>query len=65
MQIMIASALLSGFLKANVDDYIGGFAGQACALVKDIRPAGEILQEIVSEAADILKTRLPVSIAVE
>lgn len=65
MQIMIASALLSGFLKANIDDYIGGFAGQACGLIKEIKPAGEVLLDMVEEAADILTLKLPESVTVE
>lgn len=65
MQIMIASALLSGFIQANIDDYIGGFAGQACGLIKEIKPAGEVLEEMVAEAADILSLKLPESVTVE
>lgn len=64
MQIMIASALLSGFIQANIDDYIGGFAGQACGLINEIKPAGEVLEEMVAEAADILSSKLPESVTV-
>ena len=58
LQIMISSALLSGFIQANVDDYIGGFAGQASGMIKEIKPASEVLEDMVAEAADIL-TKLP------
>ena len=58
IQIMISSALLSGFIQANVDDYIGGFAGQASGMIKEIKPAREVLEDMVEEAADIL-TKLP------
>ena len=54
LQIMISSALLAGFIQANVDDYIGGFAGQASGMIKEIKPAREILEDMVEEAADIL-----------
>jgi len=54
LQIMISSALLSGFIQANVDDYIGGFAGQASGMIKEIKPAREILEDMVEETADIL-----------
>lgn len=59
MQIMISSALLSAFIEANVDDYIGGFAGQASGMIKEIKPAGEVLKDLVDEAVDILTTKLP------
>jgi NAD(P)H-dependent flavin oxidoreductase YrpB (nitropropane dioxygenase family) len=56
IQIMISSALLRGFIQANVDDYIGGFAGQACGMIKEIKPAGEVLEDMVAEAADIINS---------
>jgi NAD(P)H-dependent flavin oxidoreductase YrpB (nitropropane dioxygenase family) len=64
-QILIASALLRGFIEIDADAYIGGFAGQASVFVKDIRPAGEVLQEIVGEAVDILTRKLPENVAAE
>jgi len=65
MQILIASALLSGFIQANQDDYIGGFAGQVSGLIKEIKPAGEVLKDMVEEAADILTKKLPESVTAE
>jgi nitronate monooxygenase len=64
IQIMISSALLRGFIEANVDDYIGGFAGQACAMIKEIKPAAEVLDDMVAEAADII-TGLPEKVTVK
>jgi nitronate monooxygenase len=58
IQIMISSALLRSFIQANVDDYIGGFAGQACGMIKEIKPASQVLEDMVAETADIL-TSLP------
>ena len=65
LQILIASALLGAFIKANRDEYIGGFAGQVSGLIKEIKPAGEVLQDMVEEAADILTKRLPENVKVE
>jgi NAD(P)H-dependent flavin oxidoreductase YrpB (nitropropane dioxygenase family) len=59
MQIMISSALLSAFIQENVDDYVGGFAGQASGMIKEIKPAGEVLEDMVQQAADILTKTLP------
>ncbi len=64
-QILIASMLLRGFIEADADEYIGGFAGQASVYVKEIKPAAEILQDMVEEAAEILTRRLPESVTVE
>ena len=65
MQIMISSALLAGFIQANVDDYIGGFAGQASGMINEIKPAREVLEDMVEEGAEILSKKLPESVTVE
>ncbi len=62
---MISSALLSGFIQANIDDYIGGFAGQASGMIKEIKPAGEVVQDMVDQAVDILTTKLPAEVAIK
>jgi NAD(P)H-dependent flavin oxidoreductase YrpB (nitropropane dioxygenase family) len=65
LQILIASELLGAFIQANKDEYIGGFAGQVSGLIKEIKPAGQVLEEMVDEAADILTKKLPESVTVE
>jgi nitronate monooxygenase len=65
LQMLIASALLSPFIKAERDEYIGGFAGQVSGIIKEIEPAGQVLEEMVEEAADILTKKLPESVTVE
>lgn len=65
MQIMISSALLSGFIQENVDDYIGGFAGQASGMIDEIKPAGEIVNDMVEQAADILTNKLAEEVTVK
>lgn len=65
LQMLIASALLGAFIKDNRDEYIGGFAGQISGIVKEIKPAGQVLEEMVEEAADILTKKLPESVQVE
>ncbi len=58
-QVLISSALLAGFIKAQKDDYVGGLAGQISGLIKEIKPAKQVLEEMVEEAVDILTRRLP------
>jgi len=62
---MISSALLSGFIQENVDDYIGGFAGQASGMIDEIKPAGEIVNDMVEQAADILTSKLAEEVTVK
>ncbi len=59
MQVLISSALLSGFIQANKLEYVGGLAGQISGLIRDIKPAGQLLQELVEETVDILTQKLP------
>jgi nitronate monooxygenase len=65
LQVIVSSSLLSSFIKANKDEYIGGFAGQASGLIKEIKPAGQILDDIVEEAVEILTKKLPESVTVK
>ena len=59
IQAMISSALLASFVQGQKDDYVGGLAGQVSGLIKEIKPARQVLEEMVEEAADILTRRLP------
>ena len=58
-QVLISSALLASFIEGNKDDYVGGLAGQVSGLIKEIKPACQVLEEMVEEAVDILTRRLP------
>ena len=58
-QVLISSALLGSFIGANKDEYVGGLAGQISGLIKEIKPARQVLDEMVEEAVDILTHRLP------
>ena len=59
MQSMISSALLASFIQGQKDDYIGGLAGQVSGLIKEVKPARQVMEEIIEEAVDILTRRLP------
>ncbi len=58
-QVLISSAILAACIQAHKDDYVGGLAGQVSGLIKEIKPAGKVLEEMVEEAVDILTRRLP------
>lgn len=59
MQVLVSSALLAGFIEANKLEYVGGLAGQISGLIKEIKPARQVLEEMVEETVDILSRRLP------
>jgi len=64
-QVFVSSALLAAFIEANKVDYVGGLAGQISGLVNEIKPAGQVLEEMVEEAADILTRKLPERVIVK
>jgi NAD(P)H-dependent flavin oxidoreductase YrpB (nitropropane dioxygenase family) len=64
IQMMIASALLAGFIASRKSEYVTGPAGQIAGIIDQIKPAARVLEEMVEEAADILTRRLPESVTV-
>jgi len=60
--VLISSALLWSFVEANKSDYVGGLAGQISGLIKEIKPAAQVLKEMVEEAVDILTRKLPATV---
>jgi NAD(P)H-dependent flavin oxidoreductase YrpB (nitropropane dioxygenase family) len=57
-QVMISSALLSAFIEAKKDDYVGGLAGQVSGIIHEIKPAKTVLEEMVAETVEILSRKL-------
>jgi NAD(P)H-dependent flavin oxidoreductase YrpB (nitropropane dioxygenase family) len=64
-QVLISSALLASFIEVNKTDFVGGLAGQVSGIIKEIKPAARVLEEMVEEAADILTRKLPESVFVK
>ena len=63
-QVVLASAIVDMFNSAGNVDYVGPFAGQVSGLIDEIKPAGQIVEEMVEQAADILTRRLPETVTV-
>jgi nitronate monooxygenase len=58
-QVLISSGLLASFIEAKKDDYVGGLAGQISGLIRQIKPARQVLEEMVEETVGILTRKLP------
>lgn len=58
-QVLVSSALMASFIEAKKDEYMGGLAGQISGLIKEIKPARQVLEEMVEEAVEILTKKLP------
>ena len=58
-QVMLASGIVEMFSRAKKAEFIGPFAGQVSGLIKEIKPAADILMDMVEGAADILANKLP------
>jgi NAD(P)H-dependent flavin oxidoreductase YrpB (nitropropane dioxygenase family) len=64
MQGLLIADLMAGIRQAGKDELLMNAAGQAAGLISTLRPAGEVLQDMVDEAAEILSERLPASVRV-
>jgi len=64
IQVIFASAMAEMFDRAEKKEFIGPFAGQVSGLIGEIKPAGQVVQEMVDEAVDILGRRLPEEVAI-
>jgi nitronate monooxygenase len=58
-QILFASGMVEMFTRAQKFEYVGPFAGQVSGLIDEIKPAAEILADMVEGAVDVLARRLP------
>lgn len=64
-QVMFASGMVEMFEKAGKKDFIGPFAGQVSGMIKEIKPAAQVVREMVEETVDILGRTLPESVTVK
>jgi NAD(P)H-dependent flavin oxidoreductase YrpB (nitropropane dioxygenase family) len=64
VQVVLASAIVDMFNQAGNVDYVGPFAGQVAGLIDEIKPAAQIVEEMVDQAADILTRKLPETVTV-
>lgn len=64
-QVIFASAMVEMFNRAGKKEFIGPFSGQVVGLIEEIKPAGEILRDMVEQAAEILTKKLPENVIVK
>jgi len=60
-QGLLVSEALAGLRKANMTNYLSGYTGQVSGMIKEIKPARQVVEEMIEEATNILN-RLPVEI---
>ena len=64
-QVLLSSALLASFIEAGKTAYVGGLAGQVSVLIDEIKPARQVLEELVEETVEILARKLPENVKVK
>lgn len=64
VQMLLTSLILAALMKSGKPEYLGGFAGQIAGLIGEIKPARQVLEDMVEEAADILTVKLPQDVVV-
>lgn len=63
-QTLFASALAEMFNRAEKKEFMGPFSGQVSGMITEIKPAAEIVEEMVGEAVEILSKKLPQDVKV-
>ena len=58
-QVLFASGMVEMFIQAQKFEYVGPFAGQVSGLIDEIKPAAQILADLVEGAVDVLARKLP------
>jgi NAD(P)H-dependent flavin oxidoreductase YrpB (nitropropane dioxygenase family) len=58
-QVILSSAMVNMFEKAEMDDYISPFSGQISGMIDEMKPAAQVVDEMVEEAVEILSRTLP------
>ena len=64
-QSVFASAMAEMFNRAEKREFMGPFSGQVAGLITEIKPAAQILADMVEEAVEVLTRRLPESVIVK
>ncbi|MBN1365946.1 MAG: nitronate monooxygenase [Syntrophaceae bacterium] len=65
IQVLLCSVMLGSFVKGNKPDYISGFAGQISGLIHTVISAHQVVEEMVTEAVEILTEKLPQTVTVK
>ena len=63
-QVVLASIMVDMLNQAGRSDFVGPFAGQVSGLIDDIKPAAQIVEEMVEQTVDMLGRRLPATVEV-
>jgi NAD(P)H-dependent flavin oxidoreductase YrpB (nitropropane dioxygenase family) len=64
MQALLVMDLQEGLRQANMTDYLSGLAGQVSGMIKEVKSAKEIMEDIVNQAAGLLARRMPAEVRV-
>lgn len=59
MQALMSSALLGAFHQAGRKEFLSPFSGQISGLIGEIKPARQVVEDMVAEAVEILTHRIP------
>jgi nitronate monooxygenase len=62
VQVSLSSAMVNMFEQAEMTEFISPFSGQVAGMITEIKPAAQVVEEIVEEAVEILGSRLPESV---
>ncbi len=56
--------LLEGLQQTEMTRYLSGLAGQVSGMIIKVKSAVEVMEDIVSEAVDILEKKMPAEVRI-
>lgn len=59
LQAVLSSALQASFFKAGKKEFLSPFSGQISGMIREIKPAAQVVDEMVRQTVDILTRDLP------
>ena len=63
LQGMLIADLNKGCEGTNMLDYVGNYTDQIAGMLKKIKPAKQVIEEMIEEASEILESRLRAEVA--
>ncbi|MBW1787168.1 MAG: nitronate monooxygenase [Deltaproteobacteria bacterium] len=63
LQTVIMSDLETALMKADKCEYVLHVGGQVAGMIKELKSAGDLVREVVDQAAGIIKDRLPACVS--
>ena len=64
LQGVLVGEIWQGLVEADMKEYMSGYAGQISGMIKEVKSARQVIEEMVEEATQILEERVPAEVKI-